>query len=127
MPDTHKDAPDPIDIAVGARIRRRRLELKVSQEKLAGAIGVTFQQVQKYERGTNRVSASMLAKCAKELEAPINYFFADVEGLGGTIESDAAGTRFLALPAGRKLAAAFVHLTPHQQTLMADTVVGLTA
>jgi transcriptional regulator with XRE-family HTH domain len=63
------NVPDPIDVAVGARIRLRRKALKVSQATLAEAIGVTFQQVQKYERGTNRVSASMLSKIASTLES----------------------------------------------------------
>lgn len=75
MPNIMQDEPDPIDVAVGARIRLRRKQLGVSQSKLADAIGVTFQQVQKYERGANRVSASSLAKIAKALEAPVAAFF----------------------------------------------------
>jgi transcriptional regulator with XRE-family HTH domain len=59
--------PDPIDVAVGARIRARRLELGMSQTKLAKALGLTFQQVQKYERGDNRVSASTLVRTASAL------------------------------------------------------------
>ncbi|HYD46438.1 MAG TPA: helix-turn-helix domain-containing protein [Phenylobacterium sp.] len=75
MPNIMQDEPDPIDVAVGARIRLRRKQLGVSQSKLADAIGVTFQQVQKYERGANRVSASSLAKIAKALDAPVAAFF----------------------------------------------------
>jgi transcriptional regulator with XRE-family HTH domain len=60
--------PDPIDVAVGARIRARRLELGMSQTKLANALGLTFQQVQKYERGDNRVSASTLVRSARALD-----------------------------------------------------------
>jgi transcriptional regulator with XRE-family HTH domain len=59
--------PDPIDVAVGARIRARRLELGMSQTKLANALGLTFQQVQKYENGDNRVSASTLVRAARAL------------------------------------------------------------
>ncbi len=59
--------PDPIDVAVGARIRLRRLELGMSQQTLAQQLGVTFQQVQKYERGANRISASMLVRAARAL------------------------------------------------------------
>jgi transcriptional regulator with XRE-family HTH domain len=59
--------PDPIDVSVGARIRARRLELGMSQTKLANALGLTFQQVQKYESGDNRVSASTLVRAARAL------------------------------------------------------------
>src|SRR5471030_2652213 len=68
-------APNPIDLHVGARIRLRRRMQGVSQEKLADALGLTFQQVQKYERGTNRVSASKLYEIATALRSPISYFF----------------------------------------------------
>ncbi|MDV6333232.1 helix-turn-helix transcriptional regulator [Asticcacaulis sp. 201] len=67
--------PDPVDIHVGSRIRMRRKFLKKSQENLAEAIGLTFQQVQKYERGANRVSASKLYEIAKTLQTPVAYFF----------------------------------------------------
>jgi transcriptional regulator with XRE-family HTH domain len=63
--------PDPIDIEVGARIRARRKSLGLSQTALATALDLTFQQIQKYERGTNRVSASMLVHIAKRLDAPV--------------------------------------------------------
>lgn len=75
MPNIMQDEPDPIDIAVGARIRLRRKALGISQSKLADAIGVTFQQVQKYERGANRVSASSLAKICKALDMTPNDVF----------------------------------------------------
>lgn len=67
--------PSPIDIHVGARIRMRRTLLGMSQERLGDALGLTFQQVQKYERGVNRVSASRLFDLARVLEVPINYFY----------------------------------------------------
>src|SRR5271154_2623329 len=67
--------PNPIDLHVGARIRLRRRMQGVSQEKLADALGLTFQQVQKYERGANRVSASKLYEIATALQAPVSYFF----------------------------------------------------
>ncbi len=63
--------PDPIDVAVGTRIRVQRRHLKISQEDLAGALGLTFQQVQKYERGANRVSASMLVRIAAKLQTTV--------------------------------------------------------
>src|SRR5271154_4283907 len=70
--------PNPIDIHVGKRIRMRRLLLGMNQETLANALGLTFQQVQKYEGGANRVSASRLSAMADILSVPISYFFGDL-------------------------------------------------
>lgn len=70
--------PSPIDIHVGARVRTRRNVLSMSQMELAKALGLTFQQIQKYERGTNRISASKLFQTAVALHVPVSYFF---EGL----------------------------------------------
>jgi len=67
--------PNPVDLHVGRRIRDRRKEVRVSQEKLADVLGLTFQQVQKYEKGANRVSASKLYEIATALQASIEYFF----------------------------------------------------
>ncbi len=69
------DGPDPVDVHVGARVRERRVMLGLSQTTLATKIGLTFQQVQKYERGANRVSASMMWRMADVLDVPISYFF----------------------------------------------------
>ncbi len=68
-------AADPVDVAVGARIRLLRKMRGLSQQALAEAAGVTFQQIQKYERGSNRVSASMLYKAATAMAVPVYYFF----------------------------------------------------
>jgi transcriptional regulator with XRE-family HTH domain len=70
--------PDPIDVHVGARIRTRRLLIGMNQETLAKALDLTFQQVQKYEGGANRVSASRLSEIAAILGVPIGYFFEDI-------------------------------------------------
>ena len=70
--------PNPVDIHVGSRIRLRRQLLRMSQEKLGDELGVTFQQVQKYERGANRVGASRLYRLSRVLEVPVQFFF---EGL----------------------------------------------
>lgn len=70
-----RKSPDPVDRHVGARIRMRRLMLKCSQTKLADALGITFQQVQKYEKGTNRVGASRLQHIASILQVPASFFF----------------------------------------------------
>lgn len=79
--------PDPIDRHVGSRIRGRRLGMRISQTKLGQSIGVTFQQVQKYESGTNRVGASNLFRIAKALGVEVSFFFdgliADGGGSGG--------------------------------------------
>jgi transcriptional regulator with XRE-family HTH domain len=75
--------PDPVDIHVGARIRTRRLLIGMNQETLARALGLTFQQVQKYEGGANRVSASRLSQIAEILDVPIAYFFSDLSPAGG--------------------------------------------
>ena len=75
--------PNPIDVHVGGRIRLRRTLLGLSQEKLGKAIGLTFQQVQKYERGTNRVGSSRLYQIAKVLSVPVSFFFDDMAADAG--------------------------------------------
>lgn len=83
--------PNPVDIHVGSRVKSRRVILGLSQEELANSIGLTFQQVQKYERGTNRISVSRLVDICRALKSPMEYFY---EGIfsGGKV-----GTRNLAL------------------------------
>lgn len=71
--------PNPIDVHVGSRIRLRRTLLGLSQEKLAEMLGLTFQQVQKYERGMNRVGASRLWDIGKVLEVPVGFFYEDMD------------------------------------------------
>ena len=71
----NKRLPDPVDKHVDARMRMRRLMLGMSQTKLADALGVTFQQVQKYEKGTNRIGASRLQQIAQALQVPVSFFF----------------------------------------------------
>lgn len=71
--------PNPIDIHVGNRIRQRRTLLGMSQEKLAALLGLTFQQVQKYEKGMNRVGASRLWDISKVLKTPIGFFYEDMD------------------------------------------------
>lgn len=78
------DRPNPIDVHVGSRVRLRRTLLGMSQEKLGQAIGLTFQQVQKYERGANRIGASRLFDLAGVLDVPVSYFFEEMAAsLGG--------------------------------------------
>ncbi|UAL10735.1 helix-turn-helix domain-containing protein [Caulobacter segnis] len=106
--------PNPVDLHVGARIRMRRKILGVSQERLAEDLGLTFQQIQKYERGANRVSASKLYEIAKSLQSSVAYFF---EGLADTTrEGVAEGGEpfvhdFLMTSEGLELAALFPRIT----------------
>src|SRR3954451_2170119 len=73
------ETPNPIDVRVGARLGLRRNMLRLSQEKLRGAIGLTYQQVQKYERGANRIGASRLHELSRVLDVPISFFFDDTD------------------------------------------------
>ncbi len=76
---TKKEAPDPIDIYVGSRVRARRMGLRISQSKLGDAIDLTFQQIQKYENGSNRIGASNLYKIAQHLGVEVAFFFEGIE------------------------------------------------
>lgn len=105
--------PNAVDLHVGARVRMRRKWLGLSQERLADALGLTFQQVQKYERGANRVSASKLYEIAQTLQVPVTYFF---DGLADPVAEarDDVGeavnrviTGFLNTPEGLELATIF--------------------
>ena len=70
--------PNPVDVHVGHRLRQRRVLVGLSQEKLARMVGITFQQVQKYERGANRIVASRLYELARVLDVPVSYFFQEL-------------------------------------------------
>ena len=74
-----KEAPDPIDIHVGQRLKARRVGLRISQSEIGKALGVTFQQIQKYENGANRIGASNLYRLAKALDVEVSYFFEDLD------------------------------------------------
>lgn len=82
-----KGVPDLIDKHVGQRLRARRTLLGISQEKLAESVGITFQQIQKYERGTNRISASRLLNFSKILQVEVAYFFQNLEAASEGSES----------------------------------------
>jgi transcriptional regulator with XRE-family HTH domain len=110
MPDGRK-SPNATDRHVGARVRMRRMMLGMSQEKLGDALGLTFQQVQKYEKGTNRIGASRLQHIAQILQVPVSFFFEGgpaAEGLrGASLASPAYVSDFLATRDGLALAKAF--------------------
>ncbi len=95
-----------IDRKLGARVRARRLEIGMVQEELAARLGVTFQQVQKYESGTNRIAASRLFKIAEILELPVAAFF---DGLGKGRDREPE-TDLLATPGASELVRLFVDI-----------------
>jgi len=89
---TVKHAPNPVDLYVGSRVRMRRLMLGMSQTKLADTIRLTFQQVQKYEKGTNRMGASRLTQIAQVLQVPVSFFFEGAPGESSTATGTAAAS-----------------------------------
>jgi transcriptional regulator with XRE-family HTH domain len=94
-PPSRDSRPSPIDVHVGSRVRLRRTLLGMSQERLGDALGLTFQQVQKYERGVNRVGASRLFDISRVLDVPISYFFDDMpEGMSETPVSGPRGRMY---------------------------------
>ena len=104
------EGPDPIDKLIGGQVRLRRLTVGMSQEKLAANLGITFQQVQKYEKGTNRIAASRLWKLAEILDVSIDFFFdgagqeeVAADGFGEPSQSDREIYAFLATPDGLEL------------------------
>ncbi len=120
-------SPNIVDLHVGMRIRLRRRAVSVSQEKLAEALGLTFQQVQKYERGLNRVSASKLYDIARTLNASISYFFeglAAPEMLSTVGVSEPDGAEFLydlvMTPEGLELAALFPRIDRRHRKLVLE-------
>jgi transcriptional regulator with XRE-family HTH domain len=84
------DTPSPVDVHVGSRVRLRRTLLGMSQEKLGTAIGLTFQQVQKYERGANRIGASRLFDLSRVLDVPVSFFFEEMPSAAGNERHHAA-------------------------------------
>lgn len=117
--------PNYIDVHVGSRIRVRRQLINMSQERLGELLGITFQQVQKYEKGTNRISASRLFYAAKTLGVPIQFFFEGLpgqEGEGGLRESSQADdfTSALMSPEGVQLAKVFRDADTHKKKLIVN-------
>lgn len=104
-----KTPPNPIDVHVGARVRQGRLIIGLSQEKLAFPLGVTFQQVQKNEQGTNRIGASRLQKISQILGKPISWFYEGVPSQGTIMgpQSDDPLQALAMSPLGVNLARAF--------------------
>ena len=111
-----KKAPNPIDKHVGSRVRMRRMMLGMSQEKLGDALGLTFQQVQKYEKGANRIGASRLQQISLILQVSVSFFFEGAPSPAGSatgLEEASAPdyvTDFLATTDGLALAKAFMRM-----------------
>ena len=113
-----KKAPNPTDKHVGSRVRMRRMMLSMSQEKLGDALGLTFQQVQKYEKGTNRIGASRLQQISHILQVPVSFFFEGAPSPHGLGHSDgmreapspAYVSDFLATSDGLSLTKAFMRI-----------------
>jgi transcriptional regulator with XRE-family HTH domain len=111
-----KKAPNPIDRHVGSRVRMRRMMLGMSQEKLGDALDLTFQQVQKYEKGTNRIGASRLQSIAHILQVPVAFFFEGAPSGAGHADglaeapSPAYISDFLASSEGLALTKAFMRI-----------------
>jgi transcriptional regulator with XRE-family HTH domain len=114
-----KKAPNPIDKHVGSRVRMRRMMLGMSQEKLGDALGLTFQQVQKYEKGTNRIGASRLQQISQILQVPVAFFFEGAPVIAGEFDavagmaeapSPAYVSDFLATSDGLSLTKAFMRI-----------------
>lgn len=113
-----KKAPSPVDRHVGSRVRMRRITVGMSQEKLGEALGVTFQQIQKYEKGSNRISASRMQSTAQVLGVPVSFFFdgaprdeslGAAAGFGESNQADYAVDIF-STPEGVALAKAFASI-----------------
>jgi len=108
--------PNPIDKHVGSRVRMRRLMLSMSQGKLGDALGITFQQVQKYEKGANRIGAGRMQQIAHVLQVPVGFFFEGASD-GSVLGKSEEGTRSVALlddfvssPEGLRLVQAFLRV-----------------
>ena len=130
-----KKSPNPIDIHVGSRVRLRRMMLGMSQEKLGEALGITFQQIQKYEKGTNRVGASRLQNISSILNVPVSFFFEDAPGeqadsQTGLAEASSSNyvVDFLSSSEGLQLNRAFVKIgDPKVRRKLVDLVKALAA
>jgi transcriptional regulator with XRE-family HTH domain len=114
-----KKAPNPTDKHVGSRVRMRRMMLGMSQEKLGDALGLTFQQVQKYEKGTNRIGASRLQQISYILQVPVAFFFEGAPNVPATMRIEGMGeapspayvSDFLATSDGLSLTKAFMRIS----------------
>lgn len=127
-----KKTPNPVDKHVGSRVRMRRVLIGMSQEKLGEALGITFQQIQKYEKGTNRIGASRMQQIATVMAVPVSFFFEDAPtgdakapGFGESTGSDYV-VDFLTTTEGLQLNKSFVRIAdPKVRRKIVDLVASL--
>nr|WP_321457259.1 helix-turn-helix transcriptional regulator [uncultured Cohaesibacter sp.] len=112
-----KKSPNEYDVYVGSRVRMARTMIGMSQEKLGAHLGITFQQIQKYEKGTNRISASRLVELGRVLEKPISWFFEGVESKARSENSLEAAFQTVL---GGRLLSTFFKATNDQRKMIAD-------
>ncbi|MBX3512333.1 MAG: helix-turn-helix transcriptional regulator [Xanthobacteraceae bacterium] len=128
-----KKEPNPIDRHVGSRVRMRRMMISMSQEKLGERLGITFQQVQKYEKGTNRIGASRLHQIANILSVPVAFFYDDMPGGEAAAGFGESGnpvyvSEFMSSPEGLALAKAFMKVAdPKLRRRIVDLVEAMVA
>ena len=127
-----KKAPNPIDKHVGARVRMRRMMVQMSQEKLGESLGITFQQIQKYEKGTNRIGASRLQQISIVLGVPVAFFFEGAPTVGPEVDgvseahSPAYVADFLATSDGLSLTRNFMRISaPKVRRKLVDLVTAI--
>jgi transcriptional regulator with XRE-family HTH domain len=122
-------APSKVDFYFGKRLRMRRIELKISQTDLGEKLGVSFQQVQKYEKGTNRIGADRLQQIAAALEVPVAYFYDGAPGQPGfSADTATAGvSAFMTSRDGIAIARAFQRLPEdgHLRRIVRDLILGI--
>lgn len=124
--DSEGRRPDPVDVHVGKRVRLRRKSIGVSQEQVADALGLTFQQIQKYENGANRVSASKLHGIGKFLGVPVAFFFEGLEETAdGQVVSDVE--TLFAAAGGATLAEHYLNLTQAERTMVENLARSMSA
>jgi len=128
-----KKTPNPVDRHVGSRVRMRRMMVAMSQEKLGDRLGITFQQVQKYEKGTNRIGASRLHQISSILGVSVAFFYEGAPNVDGTPESTESGnppyvSDFLATSEGLALTKAFMKVRdPKVRRRIVDLVEAMAA
>ncbi len=121
-------SPNTTDVHIGARIRMRRVELKISQAELGDAVGVSFQQIQKYEKATNRVGSGQLQAIANKLNCPVTFFYDNAPGKRGGGDTSSM-TSFMTSPYGAAIAQAFESLPADGKLRrnVRDVIVGIAA
>jgi len=121
-----RDQNDPSTLAIAARLRTLRLTRDMSMEEIGALVGVTFQQVQKYENGSNRIPVDRLQRLAQALEVPVSYFFETYSGPPGAgLDASDAIKQFCADPMGFRMAQAFIRLPERSRRAAVEMVEGV--